>query len=134
MAQAQAEVFTRLLHALSSEGSAISAQDGLDLGQALTDLADRMERSAEIMRQLVQTLRVEPVVERPALTPREYEILTHLAFGRSNTEIAKLSWVSENTVKFHLKNVFRKLGVHDRGQAMMMARAMLRRLDPSEHL
>jgi DNA-binding NarL/FixJ family response regulator len=132
MAQAHAEVFTRLLRVLSSEHNTISVEDGADFSQALTDLAERMERSAEIMRQLVQALRPDPVVERPALTPREYEILTHLAFGRGNAEIAKLTWVSENTVKFHVKNVFRKLGVNDRGQAMMMARAMLRRLDPEQ--
>jgi DNA-binding NarL/FixJ family response regulator len=131
MAQAHAEVFTRLLRVLSDGNDKISVQDGADFSQALTDLAERMERSAEIMRELVQAIRSDPVMESPALTPREYEILTHLAGGRSNAEIAKATWVSENTVKFHIKNIFRKLGVRDRGQAMMMARAMLRRLDPS---
>jgi DNA-binding NarL/FixJ family response regulator len=131
MAQAHAEVFTRLLRVLSNGNETISAQDGADFSQALTDLAERMERSAEIMRELVQAISANRVVEAPALTPREYEMLTHLASGLGNAEIAKLTWVSENTVKFHIKNVFRKLGVRDRGQAMMMARAMLRRLDPS---
>lgn len=120
-----------MLEVLSGGNGTVSAQDGKEFGQALTDLAERMERSAEITRQLVQSLRADQVVEDPALTPREYEILTHLAFGRGNAEIAKLCWVSENTVKFHVKNVFRKLGIHDRGQAMLIARAMLRRLDPS---
>jgi len=62
------------------------------------------------------------------LTPRELEMLTHLADGSSNAEIAGKCWVSENTVKFHLKNVFRKLDVRDRGQAMMIARAINRKL------
>jgi DNA-binding NarL/FixJ family response regulator len=120
-----------MLEVLSRGDGPLSSQDGAEFRQALTDLAERMERSAEIVREILQTIRLDTVMESPALTPREYEILTHLAGGRSNAEIAKAIWVSENTVKFHIKNIFRKLGVRDRGQAMMMARAMLRRLDPS---
>ena len=56
-------------------------------------------------------------------------ILGHLADGLSNVEIARKCWITENTVKFHLKNLFRKLAVRDRGQAMMIARDVVRRLD-----
>ena len=47
-------------------------------------------------------------------TPREQEILKHVCDGCSNKEIAKNCHCSENTVKFHLKNLFAKLGVNDR--------------------
>ena len=48
------------------------------------------------------------------LTPREKEVVKYVYEGCSNKEIAKYCHCSENTVKFHLKNVFVKLGVKDR--------------------
>ncbi len=44
-------------------------------------------------------------------------ILACVAEGRTNREVAKLLWVTEQTVKFHLANIFRKLGVSNRTQA-----------------
>ena len=99
------------------------------MGRALVDLADRIDQTVEILRQLVQLVHPQGPPEDLHLTPRELELLGYLAEGCSNAEIAKQCWVSENTVKFHLKNIFRKLKVRDRGQAMMMARAIRRRLD-----
>jgi DNA-binding NarL/FixJ family response regulator len=51
------------------------------------------------------------------LTPRELEILQLVAGGASNGVIARELWVTEQTVKFHLSNVFRKLGVANRTEA-----------------
>jgi DNA-binding NarL/FixJ family response regulator len=51
------------------------------------------------------------------LTARELEILGHVAAGRSNGKIASELWVTEQTVKFHLSNVYRKLGLANRTQA-----------------
>jgi DNA-binding NarL/FixJ family response regulator len=51
------------------------------------------------------------------LSPRELEVLEAVAIGLSNREIASKLWVSEPTVKFHLTNVYRKLGVTNRTQA-----------------
>ena len=55
------------------------------------------------------------------LTERETAILQALATGRSNAEIAKESWVTEQTVKFHLTNIYRKLGAKNRTQATRIA-------------
>ena len=52
------------------------------------------------------------------LTGREREVLRHLIQGRSNPEIAEVMPVSINTVKFHLKNIFGKLGVSTRKDAV----------------
>ncbi len=51
------------------------------------------------------------------LTPRELEILQLVAGGASNGVIARELWVTEQTVKFHLSNVYRKLGVANRTAA-----------------
>ena len=51
------------------------------------------------------------------LTPREIAILTAVAEGLSNTAIARQLWVAPQTVKFHLTNIYRKLGVANRTQA-----------------
>jgi DNA-binding NarL/FixJ family response regulator len=51
------------------------------------------------------------------LTPRELEILRLVADGSANSQIAHELWVTEQTVKFHLSNVYRKLGVSNRTQA-----------------
>lgn len=55
------------------------------------------------------------------LSPREREVLIHVLKGRSNREIAEAIPLSVNTVKFHLKNVFEKLGVSSRKDAVSVA-------------
>ena len=51
------------------------------------------------------------------LTTRELEILQYVAAGSTNGEIARRLWVTEQTVKFHLSNIYRKLEVGNRTQA-----------------
>ena len=55
------------------------------------------------------------------LTRREQEILTLVAEGHSNSAMAKTLWVTEQTVKFHLSNIYRKLGVPNRTAATRWA-------------
>ena len=55
------------------------------------------------------------------LTERETEILSALARGLSNEAIAKELWVAEQTVKFHLTKIYRKLGVANRTEAARLA-------------
>ncbi len=55
------------------------------------------------------------------LTPREAEILRHLAEGQSNKVIARNLGISDGTVKLHVKAILRKLAVHSRVEAAVMA-------------
>ena len=50
------------------------------------------------------------------LTPREAEVLAHIAAGESNAEIAAALYVSEATVKTHINHIFGKTGLRDRAQ------------------
>jgi DNA-binding NarL/FixJ family response regulator len=59
--------------------------------------------------------------ESPALTERERAILKAVAAGMTTTAISTELWVSEHTVKFHLTNIYRKLGVQNRASAVRWA-------------
>jgi DNA-binding NarL/FixJ family response regulator len=58
----------------------------------------------------------------PELTSREVEVLDLIARGRSNTEIATQLYVSPKTIRNHISNIFTKLQVADRAQAIVRAR------------
>lgn len=63
-----------------------------------------------------QATSADPPIDSP-LTQRELEVLRLLAGGSTNCEIARQLWITEQTVKFHLSNVYRKLGVANRTEA-----------------
>ncbi len=65
---------------------------------------------------------VRTIYENPltTLTRRELEVLSDLASGRTNKQIARDLGLSLNTVKFHVRNLFQKLGVNSRGQAIAL--------------
>ncbi|XTZ36946.1 biofilm master transcriptional regulator CsgD [Salmonella enterica] len=65
--------------------------------------------------------------ESALLTHREKEILNKLRIGASNIEIARSLFISENTVKTHLYNLFKKIAVKNRTQAVSWANDHLRR-------
>jgi DNA-binding NarL/FixJ family response regulator len=74
------------------------------------------------VRRLPRTLTVRAERAPADLTRRELEILRLVASGRSNSELARLLWVTEQTIKFHLSNIYRKLGVANRTEAAHWAR------------
>jgi DNA-binding NarL/FixJ family response regulator len=83
------------------------------------DAALRLARKREIHV-------ASPLLETPEdadrrLTRREFEILQLVAEGHSNAEIARTLWLAEQTVKFHLSNVYRKIGVQNRTAAARWA-------------
>jgi DNA-binding NarL/FixJ family response regulator len=62
------------------------------------------------------------------LTPREREVLFHLANGRCRQDVAEMLHVSANTVRTHLQNLMAKLGVHSSLEAVAWARSRVDRL------
>jgi DNA-binding NarL/FixJ family response regulator len=78
----------------------------------LTEFATLAKRDAE-----------EPVEQVPApkLTDREMQVLKLVARGMNNRDIAKELFISENTVKNHVRNILEKLQIHSRMEAVMIA-------------
>ncbi|MET7403683.1 helix-turn-helix transcriptional regulator, partial [Dactylosporangium sp. NPDC005572] len=63
----------------------------------------------------------EPPRRRVELTERELQVLRGMADGKSNAEIGRELFVSEDTVKTHARRLFRKLGARDRAHAVAAA-------------
>ena len=80
----------------------------------LTDVLAKVVQGEVAEAPMVQTL-------FSALTPREREILCHLAEGQSNKVIARNLGISDGTVKLHVKAILRKLEVHSRVEAAVIA-------------
>jgi DNA-binding CsgD family transcriptional regulator len=99
----------------------------LDLGAG--DAGDRAPAAAtalhfaqRIFPKLARQLSMGSISPVAALTPREIEIVALTARGFSNQEIARQLWISEQTVKKHQSNLFRKLDVRNRTEAVTKAR------------
>ena len=78
----------------------------------------------EINRQHVKNLEAAKAMARTKderLSYRELEVLEMVCKGKSNQEVAKILFLSEKTVKNHLTNIFRKISVTDRTQAVLYA-------------
>ena len=111
-----------------AQGYLLKDMDPDDLVNALKDIVDGKTvvapELAAVLAKVVQqgnnsqVLRPTPFSE---LTPREREILCHLAEGHSNKVIAKLLGISDGTVKLHVKAILRKLDVHSRVEAAVIA-------------
>ena len=104
--------------------AAVFATLGIWLGLKLTRRADTViVREVEVPAP-VNFVRDDSTVQSLGLTPRELEILSLIAEGLSNKEIAERAFVSENTVKTHSSRVFEKLGAHRRTQAVQLAKEL----------
>jgi two-component system, NarL family, nitrate/nitrite response regulator NarL len=84
-------------------------------------LAGQSAMSAQMTDKLVREVQGADADERPALSPREREILRLIAAGASNKEAARTLGVAESTVKIHVQHILRKLGLATRVQAAVYA-------------
>ena len=81
-------------------------------GKLLTEFATLARRDEEERAQQVPA---------PRLTEREMQVLKLVARGMNNRDIAKELFISENTVKNHVRNILEKLQIHSRMEAVMVA-------------
>jgi NarL family two-component system response regulator LiaR len=92
-----------------------------ELGNAIRSAcAGKMTLSPEATQVLAQSV-AQPQIPGEQLTEREREVLTCMVDGLNNNEIAARLFVSLGTVKFHISNIFNKLGVDSRVEAVKLA-------------
>ena len=66
------------------------------------------------MREVQAAAATNPLVQ---LSPRQLEVLHLLSLGMDNDQIAERLYISRNTVKFHVRTIYGRLGVHNRVEA-----------------
>jgi DNA-binding NarL/FixJ family response regulator len=98
----------------------LNARDFLEMVNGMERGEAAITRSMT-MRLLKHITTEETVVEQTLLSERELEISKMVAAGKSNRAVAEQLSVSENTVKYHLKNILQKLGVSNRTEAVTLA-------------
>ena len=107
---------TNIAEALASGASAYIGKriNPRDLASALRQIvADVVHRAGPVL--------AEPETPAHDLTERELTMLEAISRGLSTKAISRELWISEKTVTFHLTNIYRKLGVHNRTGAMRYA-------------
>ena len=99
-----------------------------DLARSIEDVMDggaviSTRMTGKLLDVLVPLLRHQdfPVLRRPALTGREIEVLQHVAMAMTSKQIGRELFISENTVKNHIRNILDKLGLHSRNEAVLYA-------------
>ncbi|GAA4547416.1 LuxR C-terminal-related transcriptional regulator [Amycolatopsis samaneae] len=95
---------------------------GQHIRELLVRGSGRFGRDEEFAGTVLQALPAEAVVPVDPLTCRELELLTELPSMRTTEQIADSLFVSVNTVKTHLRGIYRKLGVNHRRDAVLAAR------------
>ena len=89
---------------------------GLEQGVAAID-----PKMTTVLMHEYRTISVEGSETNACLTEREMELVSLLVAGKSNKEIAERLFISENTVKYHIRNILQKLGVQNRTEAAAYA-------------
>jgi len=102
---------------LEADGFALKTEPPTQVIEAIRQVAQgRLVFPRSAQRWLVASQQPAPTPQIE-LSPREAEVLEFVAQGLTNPQIAAKLTVSENTVRFHLKNIFEKLGVANRTEA-----------------
>jgi DNA-binding NarL/FixJ family response regulator len=94
------------LNAVEGGGAAVSPS----MTGKLLDVTRQLLRHQELLQS-----------RKPVLTGRELEVLQLVAQGQTSREIGVLLFISENTVKNHIRNILDKLGLHSRNEAVLYA-------------
>ena len=103
-------------------GASIYCVRTAERGDLASAIRQAFEQSIHVASSEYRAGSSTPVHERVSsvtneLTRRELEILQLVSEGHSNSQLAKMLWVTEQTIKFHLSNIYRKLDVSNRTEA-----------------
>jgi LuxR family maltose regulon positive regulatory protein len=132
--QATAQILSHALSLGAQSGYIrLFADEGRRLLEVLEKHAQQVSAPKSYTKKIMDLLRQESSLDKPQskvsrdeylspLTRRELDILSLLALGKSNQEIASERVLTLNTVKKHVANILSKLGVDNRTQAVMAAR------------
>jgi DNA-binding NarL/FixJ family response regulator len=97
------------------DGVVLTATAGVELVAAIAQVvAGHAVFPAGCLRKLQAAAASSPLVQ---LSPRQREVLQLLALGMDNDQIAARLYISRNTVKFHVRTIYARLGVHNRVEA-----------------
>ncbi len=98
------------------KGVMLKEVDEAELAEAVCLIATGGDLLTHAQRRMLQRPR-----PRTNLSPRELQVVTGMAAGQSNAQIARDLWLAEDTVKAHAKKLFLKCGVNDRSAAVAWA-------------
>jgi DNA-binding NarL/FixJ family response regulator len=97
------------------DGVVLASADGAELVAAVAQVvAGQAVFPAGWLRQVKQSVQDSPLGQ---LSPRQREVLQLLSLGMDNDQIAARLYISRNTVKFHVRTIYGRLGVHNRVEA-----------------
>ena len=97
------------------DGVVLASARGAELAAAVSQVAaGHSVFPAGWLRQVRESVESSPLA---LLSPRQREVLELLALGMDNDHIAARLYISRNTVKFHVRTIYRRLGVHNRVEA-----------------
>jgi DNA-binding NarL/FixJ family response regulator len=111
------------LHVIVVVADADSASAAAAFGAGATAVISERSAQGNLASALAVAAAGAPKPDRFGLSERELEILELVTRGSSNAQIARTLWVSQQTVKFHLSRIYKKLGVSSRTEAAWVARA-----------
>lgn len=125
VSDADEDVRSAMLH--GADGYLLKDMEPEDLlSQIRAALAGSVVVSERLARRLDASLRHDPLRAAGDLTAREIEVLRMLVAGNSNKMIGVHLGITEGTVKVHVKNLFQKLGLRSRVEAVVWAMEKLR--------
>ena len=90
----------------------------VSMGHAFVTYITKRTSSENVEQMASGANAIERLAEEGHLTPRELEVLIELAAGHSSSYIAELLFISSNTARSHMKNIYKKLGVHSREELL----------------
>jgi DNA-binding NarL/FixJ family response regulator len=100
-----------------ARGYIFKSVNPFDLPAAIRQIVDE----SVIHRSLVARTGAVPAMRTGGLSEKEVAVLVELCHGHTNKQIAARLWLSEQTVKFHLRNIYRKLEIKSRTEALRYA-------------